>query len=704
MNIKKQILLIISLFFFGISYASNAENVPKAILAIGRFHPVILHLPIGALLLTFFLDIIGRIKKDYPKNTIKYALGFSTFFSIIACVLGYFLSLEGGYSEKTLDIHFWTGILSATLITGLFLLSSKEGKLIKRLFFPLFLATIICISVAGHFGSILTHGDNFLTEYIKIPNKAKTITQVDSLHIYNNVVLKIFDDKCIECHNSTKNKGDLSLISNESIVLGGKSGEIIKLGNANESLLYEHIQLPISDKKHMPPEGKPQLTKDEVWIIKYWINHSKAIDDKVVNIAKNDTLNNLLKNYLVVNEPQIEEASAKDILEVEEAGFSVTKLVPNKPELWVKFKKGTITKNSVETLTNLKEQITELDLSNSSLYDDMTKGLNKLKNLKKLELNNTQITDKTLQNINELTHLVTLNIVNTQMTEHGLENLLTSIKPKHIYAWKTNINQEIAKKLKLKYNVNINVGIVEGFVEIPHIIPPLVLTKKTLFTDTLAIKLESKLKNSTIYYTLNGDEPDTTSLKYTNPILIDSTTHFAIKVFKKGWLPSEILKKDFYKIKYQVSDYSIVYKPESQYSGPEKLFDMELGSENFKDDKWTGFLGKDINTTADLGDVKSISHITVNCLGKSKDWILFPAEITVSTSLNKTSGFKEVGTLIINEDNKNDLAEIKKFTVNIPETKAQYIKVVVKNPKVLPSWHEGAGNASWIFVDEIYLW
>ena len=697
-------VLIVGLFFFEISNASSAENVPRAILAIGRFHPLILHLPIGALLLTFFLDIVGRIKKHYPKNTIRYALGFSAFFSIVACVLGYFLSLEEGYSKNTLDIHFWTGILSSTLITALFALSFKEGKLIKRLFLPLFMVTIICISIAGHYGSILTHGDNYLTEYMRVPNKAKTITHVDSLQMYKNVVLKIFDDKCIQCHNSTKKKGDLSLISKEAIVLGGKSGEIIKLGNANKSLLYNHIQLPISDKKHMPPEGKPQLTKEEVWIIKYWIDHSKGIDDKVLNIAKNDTLNNLLKNYLVVNQQQIEEASPVDILKVEDAGYIVRKFVPNKPELWVKFKTGTITKNSVKALTVLKEQITELDLSNSSLSDDMTIDLKNLKNLKNLELNNTQITDQTLKNIKDLKHLVALNIVNTKITDLGLGNLLTTIKPNHVYAWKTNINHEVAKKLERKYNVNINVGIEEGFVTTPNISPPLLLTKKTLFIDTLSIELESKLKNSDIYYTLNGDEPDTTSLKYTKPILIDSTTHIAVKVFKKGWLPSKILKRDFHKIKYRVSDYSIVYKPENQYSGTEKLFDLELGSKNFKDDKWTGFLGKDINATSDLGGVKSINHVTVNCLGKSKDWILFPTQITVSTSLNKTSGFKKVGTLKINEDNKNDLSEIKKFTVNVPETKAQYIKVVIKNPKVLPSWHEGRGNASWIFVDEIYLW
>ena len=109
-NLKPQIIFIICLLAFNTTYANNAEDVPRFVLALGRFHPLILHLPIGALLLTFFLDIIGRLRKDYPKATIKYALGFSSFFSILACIFGYFLSLEGGYSEDVLDIHFWTGM------------------------------------------------------------------------------------------------------------------------------------------------------------------------------------------------------------------------------------------------------------------------------------------------------------------------------------------------------------------------------------------------------------------------------------------------------------------------------------------------------------------------------------------------------------------------------------------------------------------
>ena len=43
------------------------------------------------------------------------------------------------------------------------------------------------------------------------------------------------------------------------------------------------------------------------------------------------------------------------------------------------------------------------------------------------------------------------------------------------------------------------------------------------------------------------------------------------------------------------------------------------------------------------------------------------------------------------------------FTVNVPKDKAQYFKIIVKNPKVLPKWHEGAGNPLWVFVDEIVI-
>ncbi|WP_418603169.1 FN3 associated domain-containing protein [Hwangdonia sp.] len=704
-NFKTQIIFIICVFVFNATYADNAEEVPRFVLALGRFHPLILHLPIGALLLTFFLDVMGRLRKNYPKTTIKYALGFSSFFSILACILGYFLSLEGGYSEDVLDVHFWTGITSAVLITMLFLLADKKGKLIKQLFFPFFVVTLVLISVAGHYGSVLTHGDNFITEHIKPLPKAKTITHIDSLNMYEDVVLKIFDDKCIQCHNTSKRKGELALHSKESILKGGESGDVITLGNAGESMLYKHLLLPITDEKHMPPEGKPQLTKDEIWLIEYWLNKSKNFNTKVVAMPKNDTLNILLNNYLVFNKKKIKEATLSDIQTVETAGFLVRKLVPNQPELWVKFNKDSISKKAFKTLANLKEQIVELDLSNSALTDAMTSEITKFNNLEKLDASTTQITDKTLSYLKDLKALKTLNLVNTAVSEKGLNQLLSSNPLENIFVWKTGVTKTEARQIQDKFKVNLNNGIAQDFVEITHLKAPELLTKNTLFTDTISVRLDSKLKATKIFYTLDGTEPDSTALVYKTPILIDTTTRVAIKAYKNGWLPSKTIKTDFIKVNHKVVDYAVLHNPEKQYFGPKKLFDFKLGSENFKDEKWNGYLGNDLNATIDLGDKKTVNAISVNCLGRSRDWIMFPKTIQVFASSNKTSGFKLVGSLSIKEDEKNDSTKIKQFMVKMPKpTEAQYFKVIAKNPKTLPKWHEGSGNPPWIFVDEVIIW
>ena len=95
----------------------GASETSEWLLFLGRFHPLILHLPIGAFLVSFLMDIAGRIKKDYPVDWVRFGLGFSALSAIVACVLGYFLSLEQGYGEQVLSIHLWLGVLTAVLLS-----------------------------------------------------------------------------------------------------------------------------------------------------------------------------------------------------------------------------------------------------------------------------------------------------------------------------------------------------------------------------------------------------------------------------------------------------------------------------------------------------------------------------------------------------------------------------------------------------------
>ncbi|WP_298554226.1 FN3 associated domain-containing protein [uncultured Algibacter sp.] len=699
---KNIFAILISLLSVSMAYADNTEETSRFILALGRFHPVLLHIPIGTLVFLFILDIVGRVRKKYPKDSIKLGLGFSSGFAIITCILGYCLSLEGGYSEEPLSFHLYTGIGAAVLITILFVLIRYETAKTKRVFFPVFVLAILSITVAGHYGSVLTHGDKFLTEYIAPSSKRVAITNIDSLKMYDHVMLKIFEDKCIQCHNETKTKGELSLTSVESLLKGGVTGQVLNLGNAHKSSLYERMLLPLSDEEHMPPEGKPQMTKDELWLIEYWLNNGLNINDKVAAIPKNDTLVKLLKNYLIFDKKKIKEASQKDIANVEDYGFLIRKLVPNQPELWVKFNVGEISKKAIKALSNLEEQITELDLSNTALTDDMLSGLDALPNLKKLKLTNTKITDNSIAYLKDLKALKIINFVKTKITDKGLKQLLTTIDLENVYVWETPISNTETTNLQQKFKVEINNGIIEGFTGDAQLKPPFLKTKKTLFLDTISVALESHFVNTKVYYTLNGKVPDTTASLYTKPFVINDASQVKAKVFKKGWEPSDILKVDFLKTRHKVKKYTLTNRPDIKYDGPEKLFDLTFGTENFADKKWTGFLGKDVNTTIDFGEEKGINNITVSCLGKAQDWILFPTHITVYSSSNNKD-FKKAGRLKLNENNINTSAVIKRYNVVFPEVKKRYLKIIVHNPKVLPKWHEGAGNASWIFVDEIFF-
>ena len=46
---------------------------------------------------------------------------------------------------------------------------------------------------------------------------------------------------------------------------------------------------------------------------------------------------------------------------------------------------------------------------------------------------------------------------------------------------------------------------------------------------------------------------------------------------------------------------------------------------------------------------------------------------------------------------------IKKYSVDMQNIKAQFIKVFAKNLGACPKWHKGFGGKAWLFVDEVTI-
>ena len=90
----------------------NVDGKSDLILYFGNFHPLILHVPIGALLGVFVLELVHLINpKLQLENASKVLLWFTVLSLIPAVLFGLFLASSGGYNSEVLSFHKWLCIV-----------------------------------------------------------------------------------------------------------------------------------------------------------------------------------------------------------------------------------------------------------------------------------------------------------------------------------------------------------------------------------------------------------------------------------------------------------------------------------------------------------------------------------------------------------------------------------------------------------------
>ena len=69
---------------------------------------------------------------------------------------------------------------------------------------------------------------------------------------YDDHILPLFEQSCLNCHNPDKTKGGLDLSTYSGAMKGGSGGKIAEPGDAGSKLIV--VVLQASEPK-MPPEG-----------------------------------------------------------------------------------------------------------------------------------------------------------------------------------------------------------------------------------------------------------------------------------------------------------------------------------------------------------------------------------------------------------------------------------------------------------------
>jgi len=268
---------------------------------LGRLHPLMVHFPVGLLIIALILELFTLRKRNQElRPAIQIVLVIGAMSAVLSTVFGLFLEEQDSYSGDVLSIHKWAGVATAVLATLTVLLlrqiTRKHPRQLLKTYRATLVITVLGVSLAGHFGASLTHGQDFLSsalpwnyenEVVGNPNfDLAQISQVGSGELTKAQVAdlslevrSIFAHNCYKCHSSAKIKGELRLDEKEYVMKGGESGEIIVPGHPEESEMIRRLLLPRDDEDSMPPKGKT-LTEKEIATLEFWIKTGAPWPDK----------------------------------------------------------------------------------------------------------------------------------------------------------------------------------------------------------------------------------------------------------------------------------------------------------------------------------------------------------------------------------------------------------------------------------------
>jgi len=448
---------------------------------IGRFHPLLVHLPIGILLLAFLFDGFSQFRK-YKKLSVAVqpALFWGMVSAIAAAISGFFISQEGGYDEGILSLHQYAGITTATLSVLLFFLRKNpwvlqtERRKRKPLRFFLFIPVVILLSITGHLGGSLTHGEGFLTEFstssantIDPTVKIKAVANVGDAILYQDVIQPILEAKCYGCHSSSKQKGELRLDRADLIAKGGKHGAVIEENNSDSSSLYSRLMLPIEDKHHMPPEEKSQLSSVEIDLIRLWIDEGASFEKKINTFQQVGKIDQFIRLFVEGHQQEswmptdeVSAAKQKSLEDLRAEGILVLPMSSSNNYVSVSFINARSPKKEhFEQLLPLKEQLVSLTLSycNFSMKDFIT--LKEFDHLTWLYLDHSNANDSLAQDIGSLPKLKYLNLVGTPITDQTLSRLGTMSNLRRAYLYQTNVTRNgIQNLISLLPEVRLDTG------------------------------------------------------------------------------------------------------------------------------------------------------------------------------------------------------------------------------------------------------
>lgn len=435
---------------------------------IGRFHPTLVHLPIGILLVAIGLEVAGRVLRQTRfREAASTLLVVGAWTAVATAITGLLLANWGGYPAAVLTWHRLLGLgvtILAVTVVGLRIRSEKSPNDGTRRLYPAALGLLgIGLVVGGHLGGTLTHGEGYLTDALPLPVRPllglapKTglgtlpVGNLDSASAFQALVQPILTQRCGSCHNPDQKKGGLSLASLDDLLAGGKDGKVMVPGRSGESEITKRLWLPPGHPDRMPPDRTIPIAEAE--LIRWWIDQGAPAHLKLAEIDRPPALRKVLESYGLDDLPtgiftlRVPLADSAAVGAARRSGLRVEPVAANSPFLDVAAN-GSLAPAALDAITGLAPQIAWIDLRGTDADDATVRRLGTMAHLARINLEHTRVTDAGLAALKDLQFLEYLNLYGTGVTDEGLKQLVELKRLRSLFLWGTKVTAAGADSLR----------------------------------------------------------------------------------------------------------------------------------------------------------------------------------------------------------------------------------------------------------------
>ncbi|MBC30873.1 MAG: hypothetical protein CMH48_08495 [Muricauda sp.] len=677
---------------------------------IGNLHPLLVHLPIGIIILAFLMELWRLRKPSNTKDeTIQFVLGVGALSAIFSLATGWLLGDNGSYDPNLLSDHKWMAVAFTVACSALFFIKRSDALWAKKIYHPLFAVTVILLIITGHFGGNITHGEGFL--FKDSTSATIEIEDVDKAKVYADIVQPIFNNKCVSCHNANKTKGGLLLTSKAAILKGGDSGSLFDtLNDIANNLLAHRLILPIENEDHMPPKGKLQLTDEEKLLLQWWVKNQNCFDCIVADLQADKRTEEALASLEVDRSTRaliakkLEAVDPETLEKIRQQGINVAPLAADSPLLIANLsRRKDLTEDDFDILKEVDDHVVELNLAHSNFDDNLAKQLKSFKHLTKLQLQYSALTDEGLKKLPKLVHLESLNLFGTSVSERVVGNITKMPNLRDVYLDPTTLSNKEFASLHAS-QISLHGKELDSLFASSELTPPVIVADGEIFNDSILITINNVFEDSKTFYRIERPQKDTLEFEYHGSFYLKQSGVVAAYAAKEGWQPSAPSRRMFLKSGAVIANASYAVPPHKKYSaaGAKTLFDKKRGTDNFVDGNWLGYERSHLLATIELQQPTEISSVAVGYLSAADSWIFSPVGYKVWGSVDGQH-FKHIKTIDLPPNAPTTGIERNLFAIDFPKTKLKSVRIKVENQLKNPDWHQNPGGDSFIFIDEIVV-